>query len=386
MPIVPGLMPITGFEQIQRFTRLCGATVPMRTILAGVKTSAVINVGTATVAAFVGAGGLGSPISTGLNLNDTSRILEGAVPAAGAPAKKNKTVLGQLDFGGGGGTGSVKTIGRTPDNDIVLSHPQVSSHHASLHRINGQLFVEDKGSANGTFVRGHRIPRGQKIGVQSGEKIYIGPMPLQIEQSASGAAEIVQEEYSADRWAGRPLYEIEAWSLMLEVPDRDNPREMKALLENVSFKALPGDMIALMGPSGAGASARQATAATSRVVGRGRASRAGRARRCGRAPGPRSGARASRARRRAARGRPAHLVRAGAWSVVGIPVPRDRGGAFARRPTAQCPGHRAACSVDRRWRRRRAAPARPVLAASGRAAARRRDRRAGDARRRAPHR
>ena len=35
-------------------------------------------------------------------------------------------------------------------------------------------------------------------------------MPLQIEQSASGAAEIVQEEYAADRWAGRPLYEIEA--------------------------------------------------------------------------------------------------------------------------------------------------------------------------------
>jgi ABC transport system ATP-binding/permease protein len=170
--------------------------------------------------------------------------------AAGAPgAKKNKTVLGQLDFSP---AGSTKSIGRTPDNDIVISHPQVSSHHAFLHRINGQLFVEDRGAANGTFVRGHRIPRGQKIGVQSGEKIYIGPMPLQIEQNASGAAEIVQEEYSADRWAGKPLYEIEAWSLLLEVPDRDNPKEMKALLENVSFKALPGDMIALMGPSGAG--------------------------------------------------------------------------------------------------------------------------------------
>ena len=176
---------------------------------------------------------------------------QGPAPqASGAPGKKNKTVLGQLDFSAAGTT--TKSIGRTPDNDIVISHPQVSSHHAFLHRINGQLFVEDRGAANGTFVRGHRIPRGQKIGVQSGEKIYIGPMPLQIEQNASGAAEIVQEEYSADRWAGKPLYEIEAWSLLLEVPDRDNPKEMKALLENVSFKALPGDMIALMGPSGAG--------------------------------------------------------------------------------------------------------------------------------------
>ncbi|WP_437666564.1 FHA domain-containing protein [Sorangium sp. So ce1182] len=173
-----------------------------------------------------------------------------ALPAAGAPGKKNKTVLGQLDFSGGGS--NVKKIGRTPDNDIVLAHPQVSSHHALLHSISGQLYVEDRGSANGTYVRGNRIAPGQKIAVQSGEKIYIGPMPLQIEMGGAGAVEVIQEEYSADRWAGRPLYEIEAWSLSLQVPDRDNPQEQKTLLDNVSFKALPGDMIALMGPSGAG--------------------------------------------------------------------------------------------------------------------------------------
>ena len=54
------------------------------------------------------------------------------------------------------------------------------------------------------------------------------------------------------QWAGRPLYEIEAWDLVLQVPDRDNPGQMKTLLDHVSFKALPGDLIALMGPSGAG--------------------------------------------------------------------------------------------------------------------------------------
>jgi osmoprotectant transport system permease protein len=52
------------------------------TILAGIKTAAVINIGTATLAAFIGAGGLGEPIVTGLALNDTALILEGAVPAA----------------------------------------------------------------------------------------------------------------------------------------------------------------------------------------------------------------------------------------------------------------------------------------------------------------
>jgi len=53
-----------------------------RTILAGVKTSAIINVGTATLAALIGVGGLGEPIISGLNLNDTGTILQGAIPAA----------------------------------------------------------------------------------------------------------------------------------------------------------------------------------------------------------------------------------------------------------------------------------------------------------------
>ncbi len=53
-----------------------------RTIVAGIKTSAVVAVGSATIAAFIGAGGFGEPISTGLSLNDVPTILEGAVPAA----------------------------------------------------------------------------------------------------------------------------------------------------------------------------------------------------------------------------------------------------------------------------------------------------------------
>jgi osmoprotectant transport system permease protein len=54
----------------------------MPVILAGVRTSAVLTVGTATLAAFIGAGGLGVPIVAGLQLADTTRILSGAVPAA----------------------------------------------------------------------------------------------------------------------------------------------------------------------------------------------------------------------------------------------------------------------------------------------------------------
>ncbi|MEY2488530.1 MAG: osmoprotectant transport system substrate-binding protein opuBD [Verrucomicrobiota bacterium] len=56
--------------------------IASRTILGGIKTSAVINIGTATLAALIGAGGLGEPILSGLNLNDHATILQGAIPAA----------------------------------------------------------------------------------------------------------------------------------------------------------------------------------------------------------------------------------------------------------------------------------------------------------------
>ncbi len=54
----------------------------MDTIMAGIRTALVINIGTATLAAFIGAGGLGESIITGITLNDNALILRGAIPAA----------------------------------------------------------------------------------------------------------------------------------------------------------------------------------------------------------------------------------------------------------------------------------------------------------------
>jgi osmoprotectant transport system permease protein len=51
-------------------------------ILAGIKSAAVINVGTATLGALIGAGGLGQPIFTGIRLDNSSLILQGAIPAS----------------------------------------------------------------------------------------------------------------------------------------------------------------------------------------------------------------------------------------------------------------------------------------------------------------
>jgi osmoprotectant transport system permease protein len=97
-----GLLPIvrntaTGLQDIARSVRESAVALGLSSIarlwkiylpiaspsiLSGIKTSAVINIGTATLAALIGAGGLGEPIISGLNLNDHVTILEGAIPAA----------------------------------------------------------------------------------------------------------------------------------------------------------------------------------------------------------------------------------------------------------------------------------------------------------------
>jgi osmoprotectant transport system permease protein len=97
-----GLLPIvrntaTGLAGVSRGLRQAGAALGLRsatvlrlielplaarTILAGIRTSAVINVGTATIAAFIGAGGYGERIVAGLAVNDRGMMLAGALPAA----------------------------------------------------------------------------------------------------------------------------------------------------------------------------------------------------------------------------------------------------------------------------------------------------------------
>ena len=64
--------------------RLCHIELPLASpaILAGIKTAAVLNVGFATLGALVGARGYGQPILTGIRLNNTGLILQGAIPAA----------------------------------------------------------------------------------------------------------------------------------------------------------------------------------------------------------------------------------------------------------------------------------------------------------------
>jgi osmoprotectant transport system permease protein len=82
--IPPSLAESAEALGLSPLTRLWRIELPLasRSILAGIKTSAIITIGTATLGALIGAGGYGQPIQTGLQMNDLHEILFGAVPAA----------------------------------------------------------------------------------------------------------------------------------------------------------------------------------------------------------------------------------------------------------------------------------------------------------------
>ena len=84
LQVPPGLRTAALALGLTARQRLWHVDLPLAlpVILAGVKTAAVLSVGTATIAAFIGAGGFGERITIGLALNDNTMLLAGAIPAA----------------------------------------------------------------------------------------------------------------------------------------------------------------------------------------------------------------------------------------------------------------------------------------------------------------
>ena len=78
------------------------------------------------------------------------------------------------------------TLGRWPDNDIVLPDRLVSRHHAHIHRVGTQFLLEDLDSTNGTFVNGERIKNQYPL--QDGDSLQVPPrFQLRFVDSASTA-------------------------------------------------------------------------------------------------------------------------------------------------------------------------------------------------------
>jgi len=130
-------------------------------------------------------------------------------------------------------TGSTLTIGRAPDNTVVLNHPQLSAHHAVLYKVEGGYRVLDTNSTNHVYVNGQRVSNQL---LRTGDEIRIGPFLL-----VYTGTELRQYDESNN---------IRIDSIHLKKVGNNNV----ILLNDISIVIPPRKFVALVGGSGAGKS------------------------------------------------------------------------------------------------------------------------------------
>jgi len=123
------------------------------------------------------------------------------------------------------------TIGRNPDNDVVLNHPLVNSHHAVIDRSDAGFRIRDLRSAYGVFVNGKHIER--EASLKDWDQIRIGAFTFVL------SGEDLQ-------YQAVPGLKLEAHNLTQQVK---GPRNV---LNEINFTVNPKEFVALVGMKGSG--------------------------------------------------------------------------------------------------------------------------------------
>jgi ABC-type multidrug transport system ATPase subunit len=126
--------------------------------------------------------------------------------------------------------GETLTIGRDPQNDVVLDNPNVSRFHAELRKDGDGIELRDLGSRNGTRLDGSLVDRGRVV---AGSEVGIGPYGLTFD----GSSFVARDEQDALR--------LDASEVAVRVKE-------KRILEPTSLSIEPGELVAIIGESGAG--------------------------------------------------------------------------------------------------------------------------------------
>jgi ABC-type multidrug transport system ATPase subunit/pSer/pThr/pTyr-binding forkhead associated (FHA) protein len=106
-------------------------------------------------------------------------------------------------------TGESQVIGRSDAADLVVPHPEVSQRHARIVFQEGQYFIEDLGSRNGTFLNGD--PMGGLRALKDGDEIFLGPnIILVFTQAEVGKVESLEQLVAAGSGANKTLLDLEA--------------------------------------------------------------------------------------------------------------------------------------------------------------------------------
>ncbi|MEE9194010.1 MAG: FHA domain-containing protein, partial [Thermodesulfobacteriota bacterium] len=99
------------------------------------------------------------------------------------------------------------SIGRDIENDIYINNLAVSRFHAKIHREGQKIIIKDLGSANGTYVNGHKV---EWADVHIGDIILIGKHTLTLDQSTKVQDEafteghtVMVDQYTQDKFLKR---------------------------------------------------------------------------------------------------------------------------------------------------------------------------------------
>jgi pSer/pThr/pTyr-binding forkhead associated (FHA) protein len=89
--------------------------------------------------------------------------------------------------------GTSATIGRLPDNSVMIDNPAISSHHARIVHEGDRFVVEDLNSKNGTFVNGKLVLNRRSL--QTGDIVLVGKHELVFDEAVlvDGAEAVLEE-------------------------------------------------------------------------------------------------------------------------------------------------------------------------------------------------